>query len=195
MKNIVWHDHGIKKEDREKILGQKAALLWFTGLSGSGKSTIASKLQKKLIADGKLVYILDGDNIRQGLNNDLRFSAKDRKENIRRIGEVAKLFVDSGIIVIASFISPYRSDRDDVRGKVDKSFIEVYVKCDLSECEKRDPKGLYKKARLGEIKNFTGIGDPYEEPKNHEIVIDTSNNNVSDCVDQIYEYIKNKKII
>lgn len=195
MKNIIWHDTEIKKEHRESILGQKAILLWFTGLSGSGKSTIATALQKKLIEEGKLTYILDGDNIRHGLNQDLGFSEEHRIENIRRIGEVAKLFVDAGMITMASFISPYKKDRDLVRKKLGEEFIEVYVKCNLADCEKRDPKGLYKKARKGGIPDFTGISAPYEEPVDPEITIETDKKNVKDSVDLIYSYLKEKKII
>jgi len=195
MKNIVWHDTKITKEHRSNILGHKSVLLWFTGLSGSGKSTIATELQKRLIKKGRLSYILDGDNIRHGLNSDLGFSEEHRIENIRRIGEVAKLFVDAGLITITSFISPYKKDRDEVRSKLGKNFIEVFVKCNLEECEKRDPKGLYKKARKGEIKDFTGINAPYEEPNNPEILIETDKMKVKDSVDLIYNYLKEKQII
>jgi len=195
MKNIVWHEHGIKREDREKVIKQKSFLVWFTGLSGSGKSTIAAGLQKRLISEGKLVYILDGDNIRYGLNSDLGFSEEHRVENIRRIGEVAKLFVDAGIITMTSFISPYKKDRDNVRSKLGKDFIEVFVRCSLKECERRDPKGLYKKARAGEIKDFTGIYHPYEEPENAEIVIDSCELGVEESVNLVYDYLKDKKII
>jgi len=195
MKNIIWHDTGISREQREKLNNQKSVLLWFTGLSGSGKSTIATALQKKLIEEGKLTYILDGDNIRHGLNSDLGFSEEHRTENIRRIGEVSKLFVDAGLITITSFISPYKRDRDKVRSLVGKDFIEIFVKCNLKECEKRDPKGLYKKARSGEIKDFTGVSHPYEEPDNPEIVIETDKMNVKGSVKLIYNYLKEKKVI
>lgn len=194
-KNIVWHDHKICSEDREKLLDQKAVLLWFTGLSGSGKSTVASALQEKLFDQGKISYILDGDNIRHGLNSDLGFSEKDRKENIRRIGEVANLFVDAGIITITSFISPHMKERNDIRKKLRKKFIEIYVKCNIEECEKRDPKGLYKKARSGEIKDFTGIHQEYEEPLNPEITVNTSEQNIEESVNVIYDYLKEKEII
>ena len=193
--NIVWHEREVTREDRYNILGHKSTLLWFTGLSGSGKSTIAVALQKRLIKERKLVYVLDGDNIRHGLNKDLGFSEEDRIENIRRIGEVSKLFIDSGVIAIASFISPYRKDRKIVRTKLADDFIEVYVKCSLEECEKRDSKGLYKKARKGEIKNFTGITAPYEEPNEPELVIETDKFNVEECVDIIYKYLKERHII
>ncbi|MBW2982264.1 adenylyl-sulfate kinase [Candidatus Woesearchaeota archaeon] len=193
--NIVWHKRGITREQRAVISGHKPALLWFTGLSGSGKSTIAVELQKKLIKEGKMVYILDGDNVRHGLNKDLGFAEKDRIENIRRIGEVSNLFVDAGIITITAFISPYAKDRHIVRNKLGKDFIEIYVKCSLEECEKRDPKGLYKKARAREIKDFTGISHPYEEPKNPELMIETDKIKVQEAVEKIYNYLKEKCII
>ena len=170
--NVHWHSGDVTREDRYRVLGHKGATLWFTGLSGSGKSTVAVALEKELTARGKLCYRLDGDNIRLGINKNLGFSAEDRSENIRRIGEVSKLFVDTGIIVLSSFISPYRADRDMVRALHADSamdFIEVHVDCALAEAEKRDPKGLYKKARAGEIKGFTGIDDPYEAPIKPEV--------------------------
>jgi len=193
--NIIWHERGVSKKDRSDILGHKPALLWLTGLSGSGKSTIAVELQKRLIKERKLVYVLDGDNIRHGLNRDLGFSEEDRIENIRRIGEVADLFVDLGVIVIASFISPYKKDRKIVRNKLPNDFIEIYIKCNLKECEKRDPKGLYKKARIGEIKEFTGITAPYEEPEFPEIIIETDKIDIQEAVDKVYYYLNEKKII
>ena len=195
MKNIIWQDHGIKKEDREKLLNQRRICLWFTGLSGSGKSTLAIELQKTLMKEGKLVYILDGDNIRHGLNEDLGFSAEDREENIRRAGEVSKLFIDAGLICITTLISPYRKDRDRVREKIGKDFIETFVRCPLEECEKRDVKGLYKKAKSGEIKEFTGLDAPYEEPLNPEIIIDTNTKNINDCVRIIHDYLKKINVI
>jgi adenylylsulfate kinase len=170
--NVHWHSGEVTREDRYKVLGHKGATLWFTGLSGSGKSTVAVALEKELTARGKICYRLDGDNIRLGINKNLGFSAEDRTENIRRIGEISKLFVDTGVIVLSSFISPYRADRDLVRAlhTTDKmDFIEVHVDCALAEAEKRDPKGLYKKARAGEIKGFTGIDDPYEAPVKPEV--------------------------
>lgn len=173
--NIHWHEGQIKKEDRERLNNHKGVCLWFTGLSGSGKSTIALEVESALFEMGARTYVLDGDNIRHGLNKDLGFSPEDREENIRRIGEVAKLFVDAGSIVMTAFISPYRGDRDKVRNLMkDSEFVEIYVECDLDVCEQRDPKGLYKKARAGEIKEFTGIDAPYEEPENPELVINTS---------------------
>ncbi len=170
--NVYWHDGEVTREDRNKLLGHKGATLWFTGLSGSGKSTVAVALEQALTARGKLCYRLDGDNVRLGINKNLGFSAEDRKENIRRIGEVAKLFVDTGVIVLSSFISPYREDRDTVRTLHESAgmdFVEIFVDCELAEAEKRDPKGLYKKARAGEIKGFTGIDDPYEAPARPEV--------------------------
>ena len=173
--NIKWHHGKIIKEDRVKLLNQKGVTIWLTGLSGSGKSTIAVELEHALIENRHQAYILDGDNIRHGLNKNLGFSPEDRTENIRRIGEVAKLFTDAGIITIAAFISPYREDRDAVRKLLnDGEFIEVYVECPLDVCEERDTKGLYKKARAGEVKDFTGISAPYEEPLNPELTIDSS---------------------
>ena len=174
--NVYWHEGEITKKDRAKLLGHKGATLWFTGLSGSGKSTVAVALEQALHAKGKLSYRLDGDNVRLGINKNLGFSAEDRTENIRRVGEVSKLMADSGVIVLNSFISPYQVDRDQVRAlheAADIPFIEVFVDCSLDEAEKRDPKGLYKKARAGEIKNFTGIDDPYEAPANPEIHLHT----------------------
>jgi adenylylsulfate kinase len=174
--NVTWHDGEVTREDRNKILGQKGATLWFTGLSGSGKSTVAVALEQALAAKAKLTYRLDGDNIRLGINKNLGFSAEDRTENIRRIGEISKLFVDVGIITLSSFVSPYRADRDLVRKLHEDAgmqFIEVFVDVPLSVAEQRDPKGLYKKARAGEIPNFTGISDPYEEPLKAEIVLNS----------------------
>jgi adenylylsulfate kinase len=173
--NVTWHEGHVSREEREKLLNQKGALIWTTGLSGSGKSTIAYTLEHALVQRGHLCYVLDGDNIRHGLNKNLGFSAEDREENIRRLGEVGKLFVDTGVITITAFISPYRADRDIARETVGPdSFFEVFCEAPLEVCEQRDPKGLYKKARAGEIKGFTGIDDPYEAPLNPELVIDTS---------------------
>jgi adenylylsulfate kinase len=173
--NITWHEGHVGHEERETLLNQKGAMIWTTGLSGSGKSTIAYTLEHALVQRGHLAYVLDGDNIRHGLNKNLGFSAEDREENIRRLGEVGKLFVDTGVITISAFISPYRKDRDLARETVGPdSFFEIFCYAPLDVCEERDPKGLYKKARAGEIKGFTGIDDPYEEPLNPEMVIDTS---------------------
>jgi adenylylsulfate kinase len=173
--NITWHEGHVDRAKRETMLGQKGALIWMTGLSGSGKSTIAYTLEHALMQAGRLAYVLDGDNIRHGLNKNLGFSAEDRCENIRRIGEVGKLFVDAGIIVITAFISPYAADRQTARNVVGEGdFFEVFCDTPLAVCEQRDPKGLYKKARAGEIKGFTGIDDPYEAPPAPELVIDSS---------------------
>jgi len=185
--NIVWHEASVTKEEREKKSGQKSVILWFTGLSASGKSTIANAFAREVFnRGGKGVYVLDGDNIRHGLNKDLGFDEESRKENIRRIGEVAKLFVDAGQIVCTAFISPYRQDREVVRQLVEEGeFIEVYVKASVEVCEKRDPKGLYKKAKAGEIPNFTGISAPYEAPINPEITLDTEQHSIEECVQQL----------
>lgn len=173
--NIHWHEGDISRDERWKALRAKGATVWFTGLSGSGKSTIASALEQALVNQGVFCYRLDGDNVRFGLNKNLGFSAEDRAENIRRIGEVGKLFVDAGVITMTSFISPYRSDRDAARKTVGEgNFFEIFCDTPIEVCEQRDPKGLYKKARAGEIKGFTGIDDPYEAPLNPELVIDNS---------------------
>jgi adenylylsulfate kinase len=170
----------------------KSAILWYTGLSGAGKSTLANKVEEKLFERGLHTYVLDGDNVRHGLNKGLGFSAEDRKENIRRIGEVAKLFVDGGVIVSTAFVSPYCADRDMVREMVEKGeFIEIYVAASLDVCETRDPKGLYKKARAGEIKNFTGIDDPYEAPVNPEMTIDTGAKSLEECAAEVMNYLEN----
>src|SRR6058998_1387986 len=171
--NIVWHQGAVTRADRERLNGHRGATVWFTGLSGSGKSTIAVALEKALWERGVHAFVLDGDNVRHGLNKNLGFSAEDRTENIRRIGEVAKLFVSAGVMAITSFISPFRADRDAVRKMMGPGeFIEVFVDAPLEVCEARDPKGLYKKARAGEIKGFTGIDDPYEPPANAELTLD-----------------------
>ena len=180
--NLVEHRHKVTKEDRQKLLKQKSPVIWLTGLSGSGKSTIANELAIRLQEKGKLAYILDGDNIRMGLNKDLGFSDDDRKENIRRIAEVAKLLSDAGVIVITAFISPFREEREKAKDIIGRdNFLEVYVKADLEVCEERDPKGLYKKARAGEIKQFTGIDSPYEEPINDFKVVNSSEWSVEEC--------------
>lgn len=172
MENLVEHLHKVTKEERQQLLKQKSPVIWLTGLSGSGKSTIANELAIKLQQEGKLAYILDGDNVRMGLNKDLGFSDYDRKENIRRIAEVAKLLSDAGVIVITAFISPFREEREKAKEIIGRdNFIEVFVRTSLETCEKRDPKGLYKKARAGEIPMFTGIDSPYEEPLNYDIMV------------------------
>lgn len=189
--NIVWHDSEITKIQRQKKNGHKGAVIWFTGLSGSGKSTISVALENALFERGIRAYRLDGDNIRHGLNRNLGFSAEDRTENIRRIGEVSKLMLDAGLFTLTAFISPYKEDRDQVRELVAADeFIEVYVKASVETCESRDPKGLYKKARSGEIKNFTGIDAPYEEPDKPEIILDTNTSSVEESVAQILEYLE-----
>jgi len=193
--NITWHQGDIKREDRERANGHQGAVIWFTGLSASGKSTLAHALENALFEKGCKTYVLDGDNIRHGLNKDLGFSPQDREENIRRIGEVAKLFADAGLIVLTAFISPYRSDREKARKLNQKNFIEVYVKCDIDICEQRDPKGLYKKAKAGEIPEFTGISAPYEEPENPEIVIDTGQCTVEQAVNFLITYLSQQGII
>ena len=186
--NIVWHEQTLSKEERGSLKHQRPCILWFTGLSGAGKSTVANALEQALHARGYHTYLLDGDNVRHGLNKNLGFSADDREENIRRIGEVAKLFVDGGTIVLTAFISPYRRDREQVRELVDEGeFLEVFVNTPLDVCEDRDPKGLYKKARAGEIKHFTGIDDPYEAPDKPEITLRTDQNSIEESVVQIME--------
>jgi adenylyl-sulfate kinase len=194
--NVVWHDTEIKKEEREEKNGHKGIVLWMTGLSGCGKSTVATQLQAKLFEIGCQVFILDGDNIRHGLNGDLGFSPEDREENIRRIGEVAHLFAEAGTIAITSFISPYKKDRDRARNlNKQGDFVEVYVKAPLSVCEERDPKGLYEKARKGIIPEFTGISAPYEEPENPEILIETDKMSVMESVEKIVNHLKEKDIL
>ncbi len=188
--NITWHSGKISKEDRKAKMGQKGVTIWLTGLSGSGKSTIAVELEHALIENNHHAYILDGDNVRHGLNKNLGFSPEDRTENIRRIGEVAKLFTDANLITVTAFISPYRADRDEARSLLGEGeFVEVYIKCPVEVCEQRDVKGLYKKARAGVIKEFTGISAPYEEPENAELVIDTSELSVEDATRKIIAYL------
>jgi adenylylsulfate kinase len=196
--NITWHEGHVGRDERHGLLKQKGATLWFTGLSGSGKSTVAFTLEHALVQAGRLAYVLDGDNIRHGLNKNLGFSAADREENIRRIGEVAKLFADCGVITMTSFISPYRKDRDTVRalhaeGKL--PFIEVFVNTPIGTCEQRDPKGLYKKARAGQLKNFTGIDDPYEAPLNPELTLDMTNTSPQEATVQLLQYLEKQGIL
>lgn len=194
--NLYWHDYSITVESRRKLYGYKSCVLWFTGLSASGKSTLANKLCEKFHSMEIKSYVLDGDNIRHGLNKDLGFSFEDRKENIRRIGEVAKLFVDAGLIVIVALISPFKEDRNNVRKLFkDGEFFECFLKCSLIECEKRDPKGIYKRARIGEIKDFTGISSPYEEPESPDLIIDTENLTLESSLQLILNYLYDKKII
>jgi len=194
--NIVWHQGAITREDRQQLNGHKGCTVWLTGLSGSGKSTIAVELEKRLLERGVRTYILDGDNIRHGLNKNLGFSPDDRTENIRRIGEVAKLFCDAGLVALTAFISPYRADRDQVRAIMQQSdFIEVFVDCPVEVCEQRDVKGLYKKARAGEIKEFTGVSAPYEAPSAPELVIETSDQSVEKSALQILTYLERQGIV
>jgi adenylylsulfate kinase len=189
--NVTWHAHAVGKEERESLLKQKGVVLWFTGLSGSGKSTIANEVAYRLYSMGKLTYVLDGDNIRHGLNKNLGFSPEDRNENIRRISEVANLFADAGVIAITAFISPYRKYRNFCRELVgDGRFIEIYAKASLKTCEKRDPKGLYKKAREGIIKDFTGVNAPYEEPEKPELVVDTDKETVEESTEKVLKKLK-----
>ncbi|SMO33444.1 adenylyl-sulfate kinase [Melghirimyces algeriensis] len=194
--NIIWHDTAVTKKERRDRNGHGSAVLWFTGLSGSGKSTLANALDRRLTQLGIKSFVLDGDNIRHGLNKDLGFSPEDRKENIRRIGEVAKLFVESGQLVLTAFISPYREDRDQVRALLGQGeFLEIYVRCSLEECERRDPKGLYQRARRGEIPEFTGIHAPYEEPLAPELVVDSQRWTVEESVESILKLCEERQLI
>jgi len=194
--NIVWHQSTVSRAEREQISGHRGCTVWLTGLSGSGKSTVANLLEKALWERGVRSFVLDGDNIRHGLNKDLGFSPKDRTENIRRIGEVAALFTDAGIVNVTAFISPYRADREIARKAMPEGcFVEVYMKCDLEECEKRDPKGLYKKARAGEIPEFTGISAPYEAPENPELVVDTTGQTPEQSLAAILAHLEAKGYI
>jgi adenylylsulfate kinase len=191
--NITWHEGHVTRKEREKILGQRGVTIWLTGLSGSGKSTVATAAEQVVLGKGKLAYVLDGDNVRHGLNKNLGFSPEDRTENIRRIGEVAKLFNDSGVVVFTAFISPYREDRDAVRDLMPEGdFVEVLVDADVATCEERDPKGLYKKARAGEIPEFTGISAPYEAPERPELVLDTGVQSPQESVEQLVGYLEEK---
>jgi len=194
--NIVWADGYLAASDFEKRFNQKGCVLWFTGLSGSGKSTISERVQKTLFEEGHIAYVLDGDNIRHGLNKDLGFSPEDRVENIRRIGEVAKLFRQAGIIVLTAFISPYRKDRDTVRAILDEgSFLEIHVDADIETCKKRDPKGLYEKAIAGKIPEFTGISAPYEAPLKPELTVNTAEESIEQSSEQVLGLLKSRNII
>jgi adenylylsulfate kinase len=197
--NITWHSSHVSRSDRERNLNQRGCTLFFTGLSGSGKSTIATALERELFLQKKATYVLDGDNVRHGLCKDLGFTSADRQENIRRIGEVCKLFTDAGLIVLAAFVSPYKEDRDQVRSLLNNGetydFIEIYVKASIETCEQRDPKGLYKKARAGEIPNFTGISSPFEEPINPEVLLNTGDESAEDCVATLMKYLKDNNYI
>jgi adenylylsulfate kinase len=196
--NITWHEGHVTREARQQLLRQKGATLWLTGLSGSGKSTLAFTLEHALVQQGRLAYVLDGDNIRHGLNKNLGFSAADREENIRRIGEVAKLFADCGAIAMTSFISPYRKDRDGARAlhaAAKLPFVEIYLSTPIQTCEQRDPKGLYKKARAGELKGFTGVDDPYEPPLQPELTIDATNTSPAQAAEQLLSYLTKHGIL
>jgi adenylyl-sulfate kinase len=194
--NVVWYSHRVLKKDRSIQKKQQPCILWFTGLSGAGKSTIAGAVEHKLFEMGHHTYLLDGDNVRHGLNKDLGFSDEDRIENIRRIGETSKLFVDSGLIVLTAFISPFRLDRQMVRDLVNQyEFIEVHISTPIDVCEDRDPKGLYKKARAGQIKNFTGIDSEYEEPASPEIIVNTAELDIDQCANLVIDYLKQKQMI
>lgn len=194
--NITWHQANVTKEDREELLGHKGVVIWFTGLSASGKSTIAHEAQNILHSRNCLTYVLDGDNVRHGLNKNLGFSPEDREENIRRIGEVANLFADAGILTMTAFISPYRADRNKARELLeDGRFIEVFVYCPVDVCEERDPKGLYKRAKAGEIKEFTGISAPYEEPENPEIVLNTAELTIEESAQKVVSLLEDRGII
>ena len=194
--NISWHEMSINKKTRSELNSQKPCVVWFTGLSGSGKSTIANILEQKLHTAGKRTYLLDGDNVRHGLNKDLGFTDTDRVENIRRVAEVSKLMVDAGLITLVSFISPFKSERQMAKDLLSSDeFFEIFVNTSLEECEKRDPKGLYKKARAGELKNFTGIDSLYEEPENPDLILDTTSSNAEELTDQIINFLQLKKII
>lgn len=194
--NVHWHDHSVTKAERCQLSGHKGAVLWFTGLSASGKSTVANTVDHKLHSMGKRSFVLDGDNIRMGLNKNLGFSAEDRAENIRRIGEVAKLFTSAGVIASTAFISPYRKDRDAVRALLEPGeFIEIYMNTPIELCEQRDPKGLYKKARAGQLKGFTGIDDPYEAPEKPELVLDGGKKSIDECADEVIAYLQARGVL
>lgn len=194
--NLTWHAGQIGRAEREALLGQRGATVWLTGLSGSGKSTLATVVEAEIVRRGKLAYVLDGDNVRHGLNVDLGFSPEDRTENIRRIGEVAKLFTDCGVLVFTSFISPYRADRAQVRALFEAGdFIEVYLDADVAACEARDPKGLYRRARAGEIPEFTGVSAPYEAPEKPELTIDTAGQAVPESARVLLSYLEKRGVL
>jgi adenylylsulfate kinase len=192
--NVVWHHATVTRTDRENLNGHKGAILWFTGLSGSGKSTLAHEVEAALHAQGCQTIVLDGDNVRHGLCGDLTFSDEDRKENIRRIGEMAKLFAEAGVIVLTAFISPFREDRRRVRNLAPEDFVEIHCDAEISVCEERDVKGLYKKARAGEIKDFTGISSPYEAPEQAELKVNTGSEPLAECVKQVLGYLNKNNI-
>jgi len=193
--NVIRHKGYVTIQERNRLNNHKSGLIWFTGLSASGKSTIAHCVERDLFKHGVRAYVLDGDNVRCGLNADLEFSREDRKENLRRIAEVAKLFMDAGFIVLAAFISPYREDREYIRAMIGQDYFEIYVRCSLEECERRDPKGQYKKARTGIINDYTGISAPYEEPVNPHLLIDTEKTGIEESVSRVIEFLEDKKIL
>ncbi|NKB78194.1 MAG: adenylyl-sulfate kinase [Gammaproteobacteria bacterium] len=195
--NTVWHQASVSRSQREKLMGHRSGIIWFTGLSGSGKSTLAHAVEQELHKLGCHTFVFDGDNVRHGLCGDLGFTEEDRTENIRRIGQMSRLFVDAGVLALTAFISPFNVDRQRVRMMVenDSDFIEIYCRCPLNVCEDRDVKGLYKRARKGEISNFTGISSPYEEPENADLIVDTDQMRLSDCVNQVVELLKNRDVI
>jgi adenylylsulfate kinase len=193
--NTVWHHATVTRPRREAMNGHRSAIVWFTGLSGAGKSTLAHAVEERLHQMGCRTFVFDGDNVRHGLCGDLSFSEQDRRENIRRIGEMAKLFIEAGVIALTAFISPFRADRHRVRNLVaEEDFIEIYCRCPLEVCESRDVKGLYRRARAGEIREFTGISSPYEEPENAELVVDTAGNTLEACVEQVVEFLRQRGI-
>lgn len=195
-KHVVWHHAGIKRAHREALNGHRSAILWFTGLSGSGKSTLAHAVEERLHQLGCRTFVLDGDNVRQGLCTDLGFSDHDRRENIRRISEVAKLMLEAGVITLTAFISPFQMERLQARQLVaENDFIEIYCNCELAVCERRDTKGLYRKARLGEIKWFTGISSPYEVPQHPDLVVETGRDSLADCVDTVMQFLVLRGVI
>lgn len=195
-KNVVWHHATVTRSRREKMNGHRSVILWFTGLSGAGKSTLAHAVEERLHLMGCRTFVLDGDNVRHGLCSDLGFSAEDRVENIRRVGEMAKLFQEAGVIVLTAFISPFRSDRERIRNLVPHGeFLEIYCSCPMEVCEERDVKGLYKRARAGIIKDFTGVSSPYEEPENPELIVDTGNSSLEECVDQVIALLQMRGIV
>ena len=194
--NVIWHETFVNRSDRNTLNNHKSGLIWFTGLSASGKSTIAHNVEKELYERSIRTYVLDGDNVRHGINSNLGFSREDRRENLRRIAEFSKLFVDAGLIVLAAFISPYEKDREYIRERFEKDdYLEIYVKCSLKKCEQRDPKGLYKKARAGIIKNYTGVSTPYEEPLNPDLVIDTEEFDLEKSVQEVLNFLNKIKFI
>ncbi|MBI4687024.1 MAG: adenylyl-sulfate kinase [Nitrospirae bacterium] len=194
--HVIWHNGFVSRADRNNLNNHISGLVWFTGLSASGKSTIAHLVEKELFGKGILTYVLDGDNVRHGINSNLGFGPEDRKENLRRIAEISKLFVDAGILTLAAFISPCKEDREYIRKRFDgDNFLEIYVKCSIEECEKRDPKGQYKKARAGIIKNYTGISAPYEEPENPDIILNTDEIDIETSVHKVMELLDSRKFI